>query len=101
LTDTEGKVKVGVGVMVGEGVMDGVRVNAGVRVTVGFSVKVNVAVGGGMSVQAAAVAVMADAVMVASISGEGAQADRNIRKMIGTCICFMIETSFYRQDSKC
>jgi hypothetical protein len=78
LTVTEGKVKVGVGVMVGEGVMDGVRVNVGVRVIVGVSVNANVAVGGGVSVHAAAVAVM-----VACISGEGAQADRNIRKMIG------------------
>jgi hypothetical protein len=45
---------------------------------------VKVALGADVLVQAAAVAVMAVTVMVVPISGEGAQADRNIRKMIGT-----------------
>ena len=65
--------------MVGVGVMLGVNVKVDVGVIVGVSVGVKVAVGDGVTVHAAAVAVMALDVMVACVSGEGPQAVRSSR----------------------
>jgi len=83
LTVTDGKVKVGVGVIDGEGVMLGVKVMVGDDVIVAVGVGVKVGVGVGVAVQAAALAVRAVDVMVACLSDEGAQADRTSRTMKG------------------
>ena len=77
---------VGVEVRVGEDVMEGVSVIVGVKVSVGVSVSAKVAVGAGVSVRAVAVT-------VAPIWGEGAQADRTSRMMIGIWICLMLKPS--------
>ena len=91
MTVTDGKAKVGVGVMDAVEVMLGVKVRVGVKVMVGVSVGVNVAVGDSVSVHAAAVAVTAVAVMVACTEGERLQAIERSRNRIAIWVFFISE----------
>jgi len=91
LTVTDGKAKVGEGVMDAVGVMLGVKVGVGVKVMVGVSVGMEVSVGKGVSVHAAAVAETAVAVMVACNEGERLQAIERSRNRIAIWIFFISE----------
>ena len=86
MTVALGNANVGVAVMVGDGVMLGVNVVVGVSVKVGDDVTVMV----GVSVHAAAVAVMDVAVKVACSSGEGPQAVRMNNAINKVITCFFI-----------
>jgi hypothetical protein len=99
LTVTEGKAKVGVGVMVGVSVWVGVSVIVGVKVIVKVGLGVNVEVAVAVAVLDG-VEVHAAEVADAACSGESPQAERSTIPTVRPIRKLFFMALFYRQKSK-